>query len=334
MTPPGSEHWYCVALERSIRGTPRAFTCLETPLVLFRDAEGHVAALLDRCAHRGARLSAGRIREGQLTCPYHGWRFDRQGACVRIPSQLPGETIPERCQVPVRPVRVQQGLVWVWMGEARSELPPVPTLPGSPEPGWAHVTFASRFEADVEEVVENFIDCPHTGFVHGGLFRSEPDHETRARIRQVPEGIDIELEETGASDSLLARVLARGRKVVHVDRFRLPATVHVNYRFGDDLEFHGFQICTPVKPGVTHVFVHVTWKAGPVGGLLRPLVRLVGGVILAQDRTVLEDQARSIRIFGRQARSTRADAANVWIRRLRSGELPETTRELEVKFRL
>lgn len=334
MTPPGTDHWYCAALERTIGNSPVPVTVLATPLVLFRDASGQVTALLDRCAHRGARLSAGKITEGRLTCPYHGWQFDREGSCIRIPSQIPGEKVPAGCQVPVRPVKVQQGLVWVWMGEARTELPPVPTFPGSPAPGWAHVTFESRFEADVQEVVENFIDCPHTGFVHGGLFRNEPDHETIARIRQVPDGIDIELEETGSSDSLLARILARGRKIVHVDRFRLPATVHVNYRFGDDLEFHGFQVCTPVEPGITRVFVHVTWKAGPLGPMLRPLVRLMGGVILAQDRAVLEDQARSIRIFGRQGRSTRADAANVWIQKLRAGELPGTSREIEVKFRL
>ena len=334
MRPALAAHWYCAAIEKTIASDPVAVSILETPIVLFRDGSGTVRALLDRCAHRAAPLSAGSVRKGCLTCPYHGWSFQGTGECVDIPALPRGESIPSGYQVPVLPVRVEQGLVWVWMGEASSQLPDILAFPGHGQAGWGHVTFESHVEADVEEVIENFVDCPHTGFVHGGLFRGEPDHDTVARIRQVPGGIDIRLEEPGQSDSFLARILARGRTVEHVDRFRLPATVHVHYRFGPDLEFHGFQICTPVGTGVTRVFVHVAWRAGLFTSILAPFVRLVGARILAQDRTILEAQAKTIQRFGRQNRSTRADAATVWINRLRRGELPEHAHELEVRFRL
>ena len=41
-------------------------------MVLYRDGNGAVAALEDFCPHRGAPLSLGFVRDGQLVCGYHG----------------------------------------------------------------------------------------------------------------------------------------------------------------------------------------------------------------------------------------------------------------------
>ncbi len=150
MTRALEAFWYCAALEKRLKSRPLSVTVLETPLVLFRDASGQIGALLDRCAHRGARLSAGTLRDGHVTCPYHGWRFDGQGTCVQIPALKPGEALPGGCQVPARPVRVQQGLVWVWMGDPAMDLPPLPVFPGHGDPTWSHVTFDALFKADVQ----------------------------------------------------------------------------------------------------------------------------------------------------------------------------------------
>jgi len=66
---------------------PVAARLLGQDWVLWRDAEGHARAAPDRCPHRGTRLSLGRVCEGELQCPYHGWRFAADGRCSRIPAQ-------------------------------------------------------------------------------------------------------------------------------------------------------------------------------------------------------------------------------------------------------
>ena len=80
------DHWYvaCLSADLSRKGDrPVKRTILGSPLVLFRDAEGRAAALVDRCPHRNAPLSFGRIRpdDRTLECGYHGWRFDGAGRC-------------------------------------------------------------------------------------------------------------------------------------------------------------------------------------------------------------------------------------------------------------
>ena len=64
---------------------------LEESLVLYRDGEGRPACLLDRCLHRNARLSEGRVEGGLLACPYHGWKYAVSGACVGVPSLGPDQ---------------------------------------------------------------------------------------------------------------------------------------------------------------------------------------------------------------------------------------------------
>ena len=79
--------------------------------------DGAVFALRDICPHRGVPLSAGRIMaENTVECPYHGWRFRKDGVCSAIPSLVPGQDLdPEKIRVRTYPVREQDGLIWVYM---------------------------------------------------------------------------------------------------------------------------------------------------------------------------------------------------------------------------
>lgn len=128
------DFWYVACLSSELRaGKLEARTMLGTPLVLFRDARGQAAALLDRCLHRNARLSAGDCFEGKVGCPYHGWTYDAEGRCVEIPSLGPtqqGSVLDasghaqsglklrpaDVGRVPSFPTREQDGLVFVFMG--------------------------------------------------------------------------------------------------------------------------------------------------------------------------------------------------------------------------
>ncbi len=332
--------WYIAAEARSLRDKPLAMQVCGEPLVLFRGPDGRATALQDRCAHRAVALSRGRLEAGCVVCPYHGWTFDAAGRCVAIPANRPEDPIPSGAGVPTYPVREQDGYVWVWPAgrEARGEPFEIPYLR---EPGWAWVRLEARIRNNVLNVIENFIDNPHTGYIHGGLFRSPASHLAHHTVRSVADGVIIDIEEEAKGDSLLARLLLEdGERVVHQDRYLAPATVQVAYTFGERRKAIGWQFCTPVSEDETHVFVHVTWTAGPLTGLIGPFARIAGRVILAQDKKILDHQGDQLRQFGERAVfcSTAADTANLWIagfmRRMAEGESPGRAHEKRVTFRV
>jgi len=118
-------YWYPVALSEDVgRDKPVAIKCLGEELVVWRDEHGLPAVLFGRCPHRGARLSVGRILEGQLQCAFHGLRFDREGKCVLIPWE-PDDS-PSRHEVCVQSYPAQElgGYIWAYLGDANRFPPP------------------------------------------------------------------------------------------------------------------------------------------------------------------------------------------------------------------
>ncbi|WP_425161602.1 Rieske 2Fe-2S domain-containing protein, partial [Candidatus Binatus sp.] len=78
--------WYPIAASGGVvKRKPIGIKRLGQALVLWRADDGRVICVPDRCSHRAAALSAGKIRDGCLECPYHGLRFDASGQCVLIP---------------------------------------------------------------------------------------------------------------------------------------------------------------------------------------------------------------------------------------------------------
>jgi phenylpropionate dioxygenase-like ring-hydroxylating dioxygenase large terminal subunit len=119
-------YWYPILLAEDVTpGNPAAFNCLGESLVVWRDAEGRPGVLFDRCPHRAAKLSAGRVLEGQLQCAFHGLRFDKTGQCTLIPWEP--EESPSRKEIHVQsyPAKELAGYIWAYLGDA-TDFPPPP----------------------------------------------------------------------------------------------------------------------------------------------------------------------------------------------------------------
>jgi len=160
-------YWHPIGTSAEIIEQPRPFKLLGEKIVTFRDETG-VVAFKDLCIHRGAALSGGKIADGRLSCPYHGWQYDRTGACVHIPSLPSGSTIPKKAHAIVYHAREAYGLVWVAMRE------PVQPFPDWPENAWDnpkyHVFLINQYlwKASAGRVIENAMDFSHFNFVHAG----------------------------------------------------------------------------------------------------------------------------------------------------------------------
>ncbi|WP_373538377.1 Rieske 2Fe-2S domain-containing protein [Chamaesiphon sp.] len=173
------ESWYPVAyIEDLDKLTPTPFTLLDRDLVIWWDAQTQSwKAFDDRCPHRMARLSEGRIAEdGLLECPYHGWAFTGDGTCDRIPQQLPdaqAETSRRAC-VKSLPTAVEQGLLFIYPGTPASALQtpipviPVPMVDGKPTEGWIVLNTFRDLPYDAATLLENVLDPSHLPYTHHG----------------------------------------------------------------------------------------------------------------------------------------------------------------------
>lgn len=135
---------------------------LGTDLVLWRTG-GEVMAWRDLCAHRGSRLSLGKVKDGQIVCPYHAWHFDKTGACTLIPAMPKVKPPPRACAETYR-AKEDYGFIWVSMGTPARDVPPYPE--------WTDDSFRKlvvgpyNFNASPFRTIENFTDIPHFPHVH------------------------------------------------------------------------------------------------------------------------------------------------------------------------
>ena len=162
--------WYPVTFVRDFpKDRPYSFSLYDEPLVLFRNQDGKLGCLRDRCPHRAAKLSDGQIIDGKIECLYHGWQFGAEGECLHIP-QLPLDAkIPVLACVKSFKVVEKQGIVWIWAGEAETadeEL--IATLADLDKPGFVGSDNVSELPYDQSYFIENVLDPAHLNISHEG----------------------------------------------------------------------------------------------------------------------------------------------------------------------
>ncbi len=118
-------YWYPISLSEEVRlDKPVGIKCLGESLVVWRDGDGLPGVLFDRCPHRAARLSAGRVLDGQLQCAFHGLRFDRSGKCALIPWEPDDSASRQDVCVQSYPAKELGGYIWAYLGDAATFPPP------------------------------------------------------------------------------------------------------------------------------------------------------------------------------------------------------------------
>jgi vanillate O-demethylase monooxygenase subunit len=167
-----------------------SLTMLGEPVVIYRKANGTPVALEDRCVHRFAPLSLGRVEGDNLRCMYHGILFSEQGRALEIPGQ---EMIPPRACIKAHPIREVSGWLWVWMGEAEkaSEIE-VPPVYGIENPDWYlphdELDYASNFQL----INDNLTDLGHLAWVHSQSFGADETWtNTLPQVSPIARGIRI-----------------------------------------------------------------------------------------------------------------------------------------------
>jgi len=156
--------WYVGAWDHEIGRDMLRRIILDEPVMFYRTVAGKPVALEDRCCHRQAPLSMGKLIGDIVKCPYHGLEFDPSGTCVKIPSQ---ERIPASARVKSFPVVERNHWIWIWLGDPAKANPDlIEDFHWMDDPDWGFGGSYLKIEANYELLVENLLDTTHLPFLH------------------------------------------------------------------------------------------------------------------------------------------------------------------------
>ena len=156
--------WYVAAWDHEVTREMRRRVILDEPVVLFRRDDGAPVALEDRCCHRQAPLSMGKLVGNVVHCPYHGLQFDSSGKCVKVPSQ---DMVPASARVRSYPIVEKNHWIWIWTGDpAKADPALIEDFHWLDDPGWRYGGSYLRVEGNYLLVVENLLDTTHLPFLH------------------------------------------------------------------------------------------------------------------------------------------------------------------------
>src|SRR3984885_4443298 len=186
--------WYVAASNHElIDGKKLARTLLERPIVLYRGASGKVVALDDRCCHRAAPLSMGRIEGDDMRCVSHVMKVDMSGKCIQMPGQ---DVIPPKLGVRSYPVVERYNLIWIWMGDAELadpnlivDYPPLADSKWRGMPGYMH------YKSNWLLIVDNLSDFAHLAFVHTHTLGGSEEYAYKTKpvaIEKLDDGFRVE----------------------------------------------------------------------------------------------------------------------------------------------
>jgi phenylpropionate dioxygenase-like ring-hydroxylating dioxygenase large terminal subunit len=297
-----SGHWYAVLSARELGSRPVGRMRFGERLVFWRDEAGRACCVRDRCAHRGAALSLGRVREGRIECPFHGFCYDRSGQCVRVPVERQAD-LAAGLRVEGFAVTESDGYVWLWRGPAEEpdRLPPAPPL--APVAGLAWGETHYPWEAHYTRCIENVLDYSHLPFVHRTtLGRRIRDPVCAVAVDPLPGGFRARMLRDSSKRQFIELVYPNVWLNGFGGRFALGAAF------------------VPVDD--RHTETYVRWYHPPGLRAIQPLVdalgRLAQYLVFRDDLPIVaSQQPRNVDSAATSDRLVPSDAAIIEYRRLR-----------------
>ncbi len=298
--------WSPLMLAKRVRSKPVSVQLAGEPLVVFRNKQtGVVSTLLDRCPHRGVKLSLGQLTDdGCLECPFHAWRFDGTGAVTYVP--LNPDAKRELLFAKALPTREINGLIWVYTAAVKSA-PSEPFVPDS-----LQRTDLARTELQVEwrahwtRAMENMLDSPHVPYVHrktiGRFSRKYLKHDSR---------MDIAWEDTPYGGRTRSTIDG-GQELAWLDFYR-PNIMVLNIPIPGKV-FRMHAISVPVSATTVRMIV-IGARSFATSRWLHPFFALSNRRIVNEDRAIVESSSPAEIPPPGQELSVRTDRATLQFRK-------------------
>lgn len=303
--------WYVAAWSDELGRQPLAQIYLNEPVVLFRKEDGTPVAMEDRCPHRRAPLSRGKVVGDCIQCGYHGFVFDADGTCIEVPGQ---DRIPPGADIRVYPLVERHKLIWIWMGDPEKADPNLihdHIFERLDHPNWRAKGERLHLKCNYMLLVENLLDMLHLAFVHtttiGNPSVSSGDVDTK-----ITRGDDFVRAERWIMDQPPPPAFAAAGGFEgnidrwHVANFAPPSSVRIdvggavagsgarNGDYSQAIQRHNINAVTPETETTTHYFwadANDSWEGNQA--ITERFFKQVHTAFL-EDIDILEAQQRTI----------------------------------------
>ncbi len=286
--------WYPVVPSWRLQREPLGITRLSENIVLWRDRDGTVHALEDRCPHRGARLSLGWNLGDRVACWYHGIEVNGAGAVCDVPAV---EECPMKNERRARsyPVLEAHGAIFLWFGDANHAQPATLEFPEQlTSPHWGNMLTTAFWKCNYQYAIDNVMDPMHGQYLHAiSHSMAEGDRKAIMRTRNTPKGLVF--EKVGQRDVNFDWV-----EWIELGGFCMRLSIPYRKKYGPGGPFYIVGFCTPIDERNSLVFF---WRCRQVEGWQRDVWKFLyknrlEGLhwhVLEQDRLILEDMAPEAR---------------------------------------
>jgi phenylpropionate dioxygenase-like ring-hydroxylating dioxygenase large terminal subunit len=256
--------WYPVFISSELTNNPVRVRIMKHDFVAFRDSKGKAAVLSDTCIHRGGSLAGGKCKEdGTVQCPYHGWRFNSDGICTRIPSLGIKAKIPARARVDAYPVQEKYGLVFAFLGDLpEAERPPIMPIDEENDPEWRSTVMSFDVAYHYERSIENGLDPAHNEYVHpthGYSGEREEEYKVNElephRINTWGTGFMHTFDAPPLKNWLMKRFRPAGGKMQAGSGTVGPNHMWTFIHFSETKFMHQYMFEAPVEENLTRVFL-------------------------------------------------------------------------------
>jgi phenylpropionate dioxygenase-like ring-hydroxylating dioxygenase large terminal subunit len=272
--------WFAVALSKAITQRPVRVFLLGWPFVLARLGSGVVAALEDRCPHRGVPLSEGQVIPLGLSCRYHGWTFDQTGRCTLMPGTEDAESAGD-IRVPSLFVLERDGVIWV----GRSMSVPLPERVMAMKTEDLRFVWQTKWAAPAIDAQERFLNAL---YAHTEKVR----HADRFEVNVEGDGFRIDHEAQAEQSGILSRLFA-WRRIRERAYLSSLSSAQLEYRYANGRAIW-MTVCFTPETLVSTLLVgtlHVQgrWLSARLQkALIQRLLRLVAD----QEQPMVESQNR------------------------------------------
>ena len=303
--------WYVACMPDDFQDKPLGRKICGESMVFYRGAQGQAVALEDFCPHRGAPLSLGFVKDGNLVCGYNGLEMGCEGKTIA----MPGQRVRGFPAIRSFPVVERYGFVWVWPGQAnKASEDLIPKFEFFDNPAWAYGGGLYHIACDYRLMVDNLMDLTHETYVHASTIgqkeidevpcvtKTEGDHVTTSRFME------------NISAPPFWKMALRGNKLaddVPVDRWQIchftpPSHVmievgvahagHGGYHAPDHVKAYSVVVdfITPETETSIWYFWGMARKFQPQDTALTASIREGQGKIFSEDLQMLELQQKNL----------------------------------------
>jgi phenylpropionate dioxygenase-like ring-hydroxylating dioxygenase large terminal subunit len=231
-------YWYAITTSAEVpQGGILSIKRMGEDLAVWRDRRGAVHVMVDRCPHRGAKLTRGRVEEDGLRCIYHGWLYNGAGECIDIPSEGSACSFLRDVRAKSYPAEEHGGLVFAYFSaDAAGPAEPFQPPYELESPEWSGFIVRHHWKGiRWFRALENLLDPFHAPFLHAGTY-------TLSKTKSYQDTIVVDKNADGSLS-----VHRKGQNLVNFD----------------STEFH--------FPNWTRLDIPYPWTAGP-GGPMRIVV--------------------------------------------------------------